>query len=240
MKLAPTGLGAEPRKLAVLGGIIVGGIGLVYWANSGTGGPSQAASSPVAAVSPNPLPNLTPDAPAPRTSPSTSSGPKLLTRSGNSRSAEDFRPSIKLPEGVDISRIDPRLKTDLLARMRALPDEGGTRSVFEFYVPPPPPQPVAAIKPTPVAPVAPPPGPPKPAGPPPVLPITIKLYALVGAPGKDRKVFFLDGEDTFMVAENDMIRGRYKILHLGVLDAEVEDTVTKNRQTIKIVPEVDP
>jgi hypothetical protein len=62
----------------------------------------------------------------------------------------------------------------------------------------------------------------------------------VGPPGKSRKVFFLDGEDTFMVSENDTIRGRYKIIRLGVMDAEVEDTVTKHRETIKIVPEVDP
>jgi hypothetical protein len=242
MKALPTNIGADPKKLALLGVIVLGGAGLVYWANSGSDGPPQdasAPSSPGTTVSLNRMPNLPPDGAPPKASSGALPGAKAPTRSGSTR-VEDFRPSIKLPEGMDVSRIDPRLKTELLARLRALPDEGGARSVFEFYVPPPPPPPVQPIKPAPVAVAAPPPGPIAPAAPPPPPPITIKLFALVGQPGKERKVFFLDGEDSFMVAENDMIRGRYKIIHLGVLDAEVEDTVTKHRETIKIVPEIDP
>jgi hypothetical protein len=242
MKVIPTNIGAEPKKLALLGAIVLGGAGLVYWTNSGNSVPPQAVSSPSSSgttVSLNRMPNLPPDGSPPKSS-SGGLPPRAPTRGGAGR-VEDFRPSIKVPEGMDVSRIDPRLKTEYLARLRALPDEGGTRSVFEFYVPPPPPPPVQPIRPTQVTQVAPqPPTPPTPTQPPPPPPITIKLYALVGPPGSTRKVFFLDGEDTFMVGENDVIRNRYKIIHLGVLDAEVEDTVTKNRQTIKIVPEVDP
>jgi hypothetical protein len=36
-----------------------------------------------------------------------------------------------------------------------------------------------------------------------------------------------------------MIANRYRIVRIGVSDAEVEDTVTKNRETIKLTPEND-
>ncbi len=58
------------------------------------------------------------------------SGPKLATRSG--RRADDFRPSLKLPEGIDITKIDPTLKMELLAKLQKVPLEGGARSVFDY------------------------------------------------------------------------------------------------------------
>jgi hypothetical protein len=241
MKPLPTNIGANPKKLALLGGIVLVGLPLVYWANSGSNGPPQAAPSPGAAVALN----ATPEAPPPKSSSGVSPGPAASgakqTRGKSGRTVEDFRPSIKVPEGVDISRVDPRLKTELLARLRALPSEGGTRSVFEFYTPPAPPPPqVQVIKPVQVTTVALPPGPVTPPGPPPTPPIPIKLYAFAGPAGsKTRRAGFLDGEDIFVVSENDVIRNRYRIVRIGVLDAEVEDTVTKKRETIKIVPELD-
>jgi hypothetical protein len=231
MKALPTTIGAEPKKLALLGGIIVVGLGVVYWTNSGSDSPPQAAGA-VAGSSSRAVP-------APANAPPVRSVSKSQPRAGTGRVAEDFKPSIKPPDGVDISRVDPRLKTELLARLRAVPDVGGVRSVFEFYTPPAPPPPVAAIKPTPPV-TAPPPAPPKITGPPPTPPIPIKLYAVGISPGsKQRRLFFLDGEDTFMVKENDLIRGRYKVLRIGMLDADVEDTVTNKKETIKIVPEMD-
>jgi hypothetical protein len=235
MKPLPTNLGTSRKNLTILGGILVIGLPLVYWANSGTDGPPQAAgkSSAVPAV---------PTVAAPSKPSAAPSGPKLQTRGGNGRTVEDFRPSIKLPEGVDVSRIDPRLKTDLLARVRAVPDQGGTRSVFEFYTPPAPPPPVQPIKPVQVTTVAPPPPAPRgPTGPPPPPPIPLKYYGFAGPAGnRTLKGCFLDGEDMiFVVAANDMILNRYRIIRLGLLDAEVEDTVTKNRQTIKLTPEND-
>jgi hypothetical protein len=157
---------------------------------------------------------------------------------------EDFKPTLKLPEGADVSRIDPTLKLDLMAKLRDLPLEGGERSLFDFGAPPKPktpPPPVQPIKPVnppsttaetpPAAPVA----PPKP----PLPPIPLKFYGYVNASrGGLRQAFFLDGDDIFVAGENDMIRSRYKVIRIGVNSAVVEDTTNKNQQTLPLIEEL--
>ena len=46
--------------------------------------------------------------------------------------------------------------------------------------------------------------------------------------GPARQAFFLDGDDIEIKAENDVIRGRYKIIRIGINSAAVED-LTKSR-----------
>jgi hypothetical protein len=46
------------------------------------------------------------------------------TRQGDT-AIQDFKPTLKLPEGADVSRIDPSLKLDLMAQLLLLPMEGG-------------------------------------------------------------------------------------------------------------------
>jgi len=190
----------------------------------------------------------TPAAPAPSasTSPSqrtttSSYGPRTAARGGRvSASGDDFRPTLKLPDGLDVSRIDPTLKLDRLARVRQVSVEGGSRSLFEFYTPPPPPPPkVEPIKPLPPKPVEvkpqQPTGPPPPPPPPPIL---LKFYGLSGAMRSTaRRAFFLDGEDIVQAGENETIRNRYKIIRIGVNSAVVEDLVAKNQQTLQMVEE---
>jgi hypothetical protein len=53
-----------------------------------------------------------------------------------------------------------------------------------------------------------------------------------------RSAFFLDGEDIVIARENEMIRNRYKILRIGVNSALVEDTVSKNQQTLPLIEEL--
>jgi hypothetical protein len=148
---------------------------------------------------------------------------------------------LKLPEGLDLTRIDPTLKTDLLAKLRKVSVEGGSRSLFEFYTPPPPPPPkVEAIKPAQAPKVD-----PKqqeiakgPAPPPPPAPIPLKFYGYSGAVRSNvRRAFFLDGEDIVQAGENETIRNRYKIIRIGVNSALVEDTVAKNQQTLALADE---
>jgi len=242
MKALPTNVGAEPKKLALLGAIVVLGLILVYWANSGTDGPPQAAgTSPAATVSANVPASQTAPRPSSGGSSGASSGPRLQTRGGSGRTVEDFRPTLKPQEGVDISRVDPRLRTELLARLRALPEQGSNRSVFEFYTPPVPPPKVEPIKPAQVT-VAPPP-PPKPVvtGPPPTPPIPLKYYGFAGPAGnRTQKGLFLDADEMIFVAsENEMIRNRYRVIRIGARDVEIEDTVTKSKETIRITPEND-
>jgi hypothetical protein len=186
----------------------------------------------------------TPSAPvvsAPKTT-TFSYGPRTAPKSGRvSASGDDFRPTLKPPEGLDLTRVDPTLKTDLLAKVRKVSVEGGSRSLFEFYTPPPPPVPKpAAIVPKPLtasetkaAEMA-----KGPAPPPPPPPIPLKFYGYSGAVRSTvRRAFFLDGEDIVQAGENETIRNRYKILRIGVNSAVVEDTVAKNQQTLQLADE---
>ena len=140
-----------------------------------------------------------------------------------------------------MSRIDPTLKLDLLSKVRQVSVDGGSRSLFEFYVPPPPPPVVkpAPIVPKPIPPAdAKPAGPPKPPPPPPPPPIPLKFYGYSGAVRSNvRRAFFLDGEDIVQAGENETIRNRYKVLRIGVNSAVVEDTVSKNQQTLPLAEE---
>ena len=238
MKLAPTGIGAEPKKLAVLIGLLVAAGGTYYWM-SRPEIPAGAVTSSAPAVKTTPVP-------IPALPTKTSSyGPRTATRGGRaSSSGDDFRPTLKLPDGLDLNGIDPMLKTDLLARLRQVSVEGGSRSLFEFYTPaPPPPPPVP--KPQPIVPKpltaaevlaaekakGPPPPPPPP-------PIPLKFYGYSGALRSTvRRAFFLDGEDIVQAGENETIRNRYKIVRIGVNSAVVEDTTTKNQQTLALADE---
>jgi len=243
MNLIPSQLGAEPKKLAVLGALAVVLI-VVYVINRTPDVPQQAASiTTPAARTPVPLESL---------SSRTRSAAKLTpvpaqggatTRRGEA-AIQDFKPSLKLPDGVDVSRIDPALKLDLLARLQKLPLEGGERSLFEFGAPPKPktPTPVVA-KVVPIAP--PPPTPDVPVTPPkPVIPpIPLKFYGYVSdaggvVPGAAKRAFFLDGEDIVVAGENDVIRNRFKIIRIGVNSAVVEDTTNKNQQTLPLIEEL--
>jgi hypothetical protein len=171
------------------------------------------------------------------------SGPKLLTRSG--RRADDFRPSLKLPEGTDVTKIDPTLKVDLLARLQKVPLEGGARSVFDFGAPPPPPPPpkVAPIKPEVIEAqnkarieeeerkktIKPPPP-----------PIPLKFYGYANkSSGPARQAFFLmDPDDIEIKGENDVIKGRYKVIRIGINSAVVEDLQSHDQQTLPLVAEL--
>jgi hypothetical protein len=234
MNLVPTSLGADRKRLVVLGGLVVLLIAAYFMnrtPNSGTPQP-QAASN---------LPN---DPAALKRLPSTSATlmpPQRQSARRSETAIEDFKPSFKLPEGADVSRIDPTLKLDLMAKLRDLPFEGGERSLFDFGAPPKPktpPPPVQPIKPvtpttaeTPAAPVA-------PVKPPPP-PIPLKFYGYVNpSRGGLRQAFFLDGDDIFIAGENEMIRNRFKVIRIGVNSAVIEDTANKNQQTLPLIEEL--
>ena len=235
MNLIPTGLGADRKRLVILGGLVVLLVA-VYFINRT---PDSGAPQPQAASN---LPN---DPVTPKRPPSASITPLPQQRQTARRSEtaiEDFKPSFKLPEGADVSRIDPTLKLDLMAKLRDLPLEGGERSLFDFGAPPKPktpPPPVQPIKPvTPPTTAETPPVPVAPVKPPPP-PIPLKFYGYVNASrGGLRQAFFLDGDDIFVAGENDMIRSRYKVVRIGVNSAVVEDTTNKNQQTLPLIEEL--
>ncbi len=229
MKWLPTSLGAEPKKVMFLIALVPIGIGAYFWGQS-SDTPVTPVSAPTAARTTIPV-----------VEPSVIARPAPRPASRAARnSTDDFRPSLKLPEDFDLSKVDPTLKTDLLAKVREV-EAGSSRSLFEFYTPPPPPPPPVTIVPTAPKPdpfqTKAPEGPKPPPPPPPPPPIPLKYYGYGGAPraGAKLKAYFLEGEEIFGVAENDIIKNRYRIVRIGTTSAEVEDTVSKNKQTLRIV-----
>jgi len=241
-RLLPSNVGAEPKKLAILGAFVAV-LGAVYWYNRTPSGGTE-----MAAVSTPSAPAPAQPAPAPVTRPAavpqaTRSTPGSATARGGN--IADFKPTLKLPEGFDVSRIDPALRLELLAKVREVGPEGGAKSLFEFSQPPPPPPPkVKPIVPGPVASAAPSPaeapkGPPEPPKPPPPPPIPLKFYGYAGTTRSGtRRAFFLDGDDILVAGENETVKNRYRIVRIGVNSAVVEDTTNKNQQTLPLVEEL--
>jgi len=228
-------VGAEPKKLAVLGGLAVVGMYLFY-ANvlSDPARPveSTAPSTPVAAAPP-------------------SSAPRAVTpqRRRESRgTVQEFRPSLKprRPEDrIDPMSVDPSLRLDLLARVQAVEPQGGTRNLFQFAAPPatpaaklneplivPVPKPAEQAARDEAKPAEPPPSP----GPP---PINLKYYGYSTLRGGDgrKRAFFLDGEDILVAAEGETVKRRYKVVRIGVSSVVMEDTESKNQQTLPLQEE---
>ena len=246
MKLIPAKIGAERKQIVILAALLVVFV-VVYWINRNPDGAQPQASAPSGA---GPLTAANPAPARAGSSSTTALTPSSLTpmppqRGGPDRRAEasiqDFKPTLKLPEGTDISRIDPSLKLDLMAKLLNTPLEGGERSLFEFGPEPKPPLPhVSPVKPAPLpvplpaVPVTP-AAPVKPAAP----PIPLKFYGYVSeSQGPSKRAFFLDGEDIVVAGENETIHNRYKVIRIGVNSAIVEDTTNKNQQTLPLVEEL--
>ena len=230
-------LGAEPKKLAFLGGLVLLG-GYLFYSNrtpvpasSEPSRPSRAVGHATAAVQPA----------YPVTEAIARRAPLA------SRATEEFRPSLKAKrpeERVDPMTIDPTLRKDLLAKVQAVNMEGGARNLFQFSAAPPPPLPAEPRIPVgakgrgpggaPVQ-VA---GPPSPPPPPQAPPILLKYYGYSSARGDNHKrAFFLDGDDILVAGEGDIVKKRYKVVRIGVNSVVMEDTQFKHEQTLPLQEE---
>jgi hypothetical protein len=220
-------LGAEPKKVAILAGLVVLGIGALYLNSSGGSTPAPATRSIAPVVNPN-------------VASSSAKAPKAQAGGGEFRlRVLGTRPDDK----IDPKDIDPELKLDLLAKVQAVPPIEAGRNLFQYGAAPPPPGPLKplptgvppiAIKPV----VAPPPaqvsavvGPP---APPPPAPINLKYYGYVVSKTDGRKqACLLDGEDILLATENQTIKQRYKIVRIALNSIVIEDTQAKNTQTLQ-------
>jgi hypothetical protein len=243
MKWTPAKLGAEPKKTAILGALA---LVLLYllWTNlfSGGGSTQSAASTPPRASTP--YSNVSPEGstPEPVATAPAQRRPAANTRATSEANLEDFKPSMKRARlmASDPTKVDPTLRLDLLAKLQAAKFEGSTRSIFEFSQAPPLsvtepkriiPGPLNAnfIGPRPVEP---------PKAPPPPPPISLKFYGFVNPARPDiKRAFFLDGEDILVAGEGETIHNRYRIVHIGVNSATVEDIQYKNQQPLPLVDE---
>jgi hypothetical protein len=237
MSLMPSKVGADPKKIAVLGGLVAVA-GFVYLYNSNSGGESGSAAVPARAR----VGTAAPSTLASQRSAERQSYRVVQQSAGGTR---EFRPSLK-PRNIDPATIDPTLRLDLLAKLKSVTVEAGTRSLFEILAAPPAAE-IAEKEPAKIAIKAPFVGPiqPKPVEPPPepkAPPIPLKFYGFVNKTklGDDRRAFFLDGEDIVIASEGELIKKRYKIVRIGVNSAVVEDTNFKsnNQQTLPLEAEL--
>ena len=233
MNWKPSKVGAEPKKIAVLVVLVlVAG----YFLLPNRESTETAAPVKSSANAPEPLRAVGRST----TRPSGKNGPR-----GANSNPREFRPSFRAKD-IDTSRVDPTLHLSLLAKLKTVAVEAGTRSLFDIGAPPvelkvkePPKIEIAKT----VGPVAPSPDPPKaePTPEPKAPPVPLKFYGFVNPPKAGiKRAFFLDGEEIVIAGEGDLIKKRYKIVRIGLNSAVVEDTQFKsnNQQTLALEAEV--
>jgi hypothetical protein len=222
--------GAEPKKVAILGALLVVAAVVLYM--------NVFSGDSTAPRTINPIPSV----PAP-VAVSTPAAVERRRASKNGTISE-----FKIREGVepgqekpDPATIDPTLRLDLLAKLQQVEPPDSIRNIFQYGAAPPPPAkpvelpantPKIAINQPPPKPPGPPPPPPAPTAP----PLTFKYYGYKITKSNGRKeAFLLDGEDIIIAGENDsMKRGRYKVVRIGVNSITIEDTEFKSTQTLQL------
>lgn len=225
-------LGAEPKKIAILAVIVVGG--LIYYVSSSWDSSPSPAPRAVSTDVTNTSSTATPAA-------SVSAKARNVGRGAVS----EFRPRVlgtRPDDKTDPASIDPELRLDLLAKVQAVgPVEAG-RNLFQFGVAPPPDKPMPGI-PTNVPKIAvnqPPAHPPAvvpsgPPAPPPPPPINLKYYGYtVSKADGHKQAFLLDGEEPLIVIEGQTVKQRYKIVKIALTSIDIEDTQAKDTQTLKL------
>lgn len=212
----------EPKKVILLGVLAVAAGYLVYsnvFSSSGSAVSSQPGGA--AALRPEPV-----EAPPPPVRPS---------RSG--AQSDEFHPVLhpRRPEDrIDLSKVDPTLRLDLLAKLQVEPSPTA-RNLFQFGQAPAAaalkgPEPKVLPKPIQVKPTA---GTPVSLGatPPPSIPL--KYYGFTSAPGNSPKTaFFLDGEEILVGREGDTLERRYRVVRISPNTVVMEDTQSKREQTL--------
>lgn len=229
-------LGAEPKKVGILAGLI-GLAAFVFWYNSSdTPQPAKSSSSGSTKLARAlARPEAEAESPAAPSRISTARAPK-----------KDFKPSLtpKKGERRDPASIDPTLRLDLLEKVTSVAMQTGGRSLFDFG---PEAAPAAAPKPTLPepkivvkkeprmhGPEPEPPPPPPPVKPPPP-PINLKFYgASLPQRGGPKRVFCIQGDEILTPSEGETIQRRYKIVKINPNSVLVEDVDHKNQQLIPI------
>ena len=232
--------GAEPKKIAILGGLLAVAAVILYFN--------------VFAGDSNPPPQVF--------RPAVMADPVVNSPGGTARAKPDRRRAskngsvseFKIRQGVEVGEekpdpasIDPTLRLDLLAKLQQVELPDSMRNIFQYgSAPPSPPvagKPIELPKGT--AKISINAAPPKPSGPPPPPPaptapaMTFKYYGYKVSKSDGRKeAFLLDGEDIIIAGENDdMKRGRYKVVKIGVNSITIEDTQFKSTQTLPLQEE---
>ena len=216
-------LGAEKNKIILLG---------VLTAVAGYSVYTQLFSDPV---------------PAPRNAVRISSAertPSRGTRPGARRSAAR-RGFGRSEEPLDPMTVDPTLRTDLLAKVRAVTFGGVERDLFRFgerktpTVAGPSAEELKAAEER-ITALSNEPKPPKPtttgARRPTAPPIKWKYYGFANSSKDARKRAFLigDEEEVFIATEGDVFKKRYRVVRIGVNSIVIEDLQFKDEQSLPL------
>jgi hypothetical protein len=236
----PLKLGAEPKKVMFLGGLLLVAAGIYFFGPSGGDAP-KGLNKGAAPPSPSAKKLIqASQAPAEVEPATTTGGPAAAGKAA----ARDFKPSMKHRPGetADPEKADPTLRTDLLAKLSAVRLERVERSLFDFStaaatptVKLPEPK-IVVLKPVKrmIGPQPPPP-PPAPQVKPPPPPIPLKFYGrALPLRGGTKRVFCLLNDEVNIPAEGDVIQRRYKIHRITATTVVVEDLSFNNQQTLPI------
>ncbi|HUA59088.1 MAG TPA: hypothetical protein VML19_10065 [Verrucomicrobiae bacterium] len=233
-------LGAENKKavwvLVVLGAGALYRVYIAFFA--GPSYPTPSSSSTPAASRPA-------DATSPLTAAADAASAQATTtrRAPSGARSDEFHPKIlarNVDERPDVSKIDPTLRLDLLARLDKVPAPAGTHNLFQVGVAPVlkgPETTVAIVKDIPwnhfPPPLPPPPGPPTPTPAPRAVPINVKYYGWASPSGSaQKKAYFLDGDEIIICAEGQKIKGHYRVVRIEAGRVVIEDLNDKLRQTL--------
>src|SRR6266404_1057715 len=118
-------LGAEPKKIAILGALAVVG-GYIFYTNVLAGPETETKKTP---AHPAAVVGAPPMAGAPNIGRA-----KVPVRGAS----QEFRPKIprRAEDRANPLTTDPTLRKDLLAKVQSVEVEGGSRSLFQFAAPP--------------------------------------------------------------------------------------------------------
>ena len=236
----PLKIGAEPRKVAALAGLLVLAAGIYFWNSRDGKGPAASvkAAGPLRASSKQAL--LNPQGGEAEVD----TAAKTDSPAAASAMARDFRPTMKRKpdEAANPEQFDPTLRTDLLEKLASVRIEQVQRSLFDLsnlaaparpQLPAPKIVVQAAVRRM-IGPELPPPPPAPPVKPPPP-PITLKFYGrALPLKGGVKRVFCLINDEVKIPAEGDVLQRRYKIRRIMPTTVLVEDLQSDNQQTLPI------
>jgi hypothetical protein len=123
------------------------------------------------------------------------------------------------------SKLDPSLRTDLLRGSEDVTYHGSGRDIFHSQAEPAPETTAKAPDPRTQPQVH--------QGPPPNPPIPLKFYGFASENNKKR-IFLSQGEDVFVAREGDIVKGRYKVLHVNPTTVEIQDVLSNYSQQIPL------
>jgi hypothetical protein len=122
------------------------------------------------------------------------------------------------------SKLDPSVRIDLLKGSEEVTYHGSGRDIFHTQAEPVKIEKVGEVRTD------------KETPPPPVRtnpPIPLKFYGFASA-NNNKQIFLSQGEDIFVAREGDIVKGRYKVVHVNPNNVEIQDVLGNYSQAIPL------